>query len=590
MMRPVHGAPAGFLVFLPAAMPERIQGWPRHEAVGESAVWFHGYLAGPASLRRELGLDQSASFGRILAAGLRRWGAEVAERMVGEYAAVVVDGPDAVLIADRMALRPLYFSSGPGGTVVSTDLGAVARETGAWRELDEDYLADLFSSGLHLGPRTPYRRITRLQTGESAICRAGRVRLHGGWAPPEEPVSGTFDEHKELLRSVVDRAVAGALTPDAVQAVELSGGLDTSTVLALAGRRAPVHALSFVHPGDPGSDESSWMRAALEATPASWHPIDATAHGTFTAGPELGLFLPAPSRRILNWAPNSAEETLARTLGVSTLLTGEGGDGVFFAGLLPWYLADLLRTGRLRQLRRESLRWSAHAELGRSAAFWVRRAAVDGLRRWRSGRTLTLEPPRPVAASAPWLHRTYVDRHALEDRARFTTTIRARTVHGQAVLENILRCAEFARSRHVFAPEGFELRHPLLAPPLVDLALATPWAIAADPRIDRAVQRYAFQGLVSDTVLRRRSKPLADEAILRGFERQPRWREYLSESPRIVQRGYVNAEVWDAALRAAGRMGGVTQFYTAIQIEVWLRHLHHAGAPKLLTASGTHPF
>lgn len=576
----------GFLVSLPADTPARIQGWPQHEVVGESAVWFHGYLASPALLRSELGLEASASFGRIVAAGLRRWRAETVERIVGEYAAVIVDGPDAVLIGDRMGLRPLYFASRPAGTVVSTDLGALARETGAWRELDEDYLADMFSTGLHLGPRTPYRNIRRLQAGESATCQAGILRLRGGWRPPEETTGGTFDDHKELLRSTVKHAVAGALSSDGAHAVELSGGLDTSTVLAVAGGLAPIHALSFVHPGHPGSDESSWMRAALDATPATWHPIDATAHGTFAAGPELGTFLPAPSRRILNWAPSAAEETLARQLGVATLLTGEGGDGVFLAGLLPWYLADLLRTGRLRQLRRESLRWGTQAELGRSAAFWVRHAAVDGLRRWRSGRTLGLEPSRPVAVSAPWLHRSYVDRHDLENRARSTTPIRARTVHGQAVLENVLRGAEFARSRHIFAPDGFELRHPLLTPPLIDLALTTPWQIAADPRIDRAVQRYAFAGLVSDTVLRRRSKPIADEAILHGFERRPQWREYLGENPHVVQRGYIDAAAWDTALRAAGRVGGATQFYAAIQIEVWLRHLELAGPPELLTEPG----
>ena len=576
----------GFLVSLPTDVPARIPGWPRRETVGGSAVWFHGYLAHPARLRTELKLEQSASFGLIIEAGWRRWGPGLAERIAGEYAAVVARDADAVMIGDRMGLRPLYYASGPTGTVVSTDLGALARETGAWREPDEDYLADLFSSGMHLGPRTPYRRIRRLGVGEFATWQPGLLRVRGGWQPQDDPAPGTFDEHQELLRATVAHAVAGALPSDGPQAVELSGGLDSSTVLAVAASLAPVHALSFVYPGSPSSDETSWIRAALETTPAPWHPIDATENGIFTAGPEFGTFLAAPSRRILNWALHTGEDAAATQLGVSAILTGEGGDAVFHGGPLPWYMADLLRAGKLTRLRRESRRWSAEAELRRAAAFWVRRAAVDGVRRWRGGRTLTLEPPLPLAGSAPWLRRTYVETHDLQNRTTTTTTIRAPSVHGQAVLENVLRCAEFARNRHVFASGGPEQRHPLLAPALVDLAMTTPWPIAVDPRIDRAVQRYAFTGQVSDTVLRRRSKASADEAISHGFDRHPLWREYLCETPQIVERGYVDAGAWDAALRSVGRIGRVTQMHAAIQIEVWLRHLHHAGAPSLLTPSG----
>lgn len=160
--------------------------------------------------------------------------------------------------------------------------------------------------------------------------------------------------------------------------------------------------------------------------------------------------------------------------------------------------------------------------------------------------------------------------------------LRANTVHSQAVVENILRCAEFARSRQIAPSTVTEFRHPLLAPALVDLALRTPWRVAVDPRIDRAVQRYALHGLVDDRVLRRRSKTIADEAVLLGFERNPRWREYLCETPLVAQRGYVDVAAWTAALHAIGRTASVTLLYAAIQVEVWLRHLHHAGRPQLL--------
>lgn len=188
-MPPARPSLDGFLVTLPTETPVRVLGWPRFHRVGESAVWFHGFLASQASLRRELDLPKSAPVAQIVVAGLRRWPTDAAERMVGEYAVVVVNGPDAVLFGDRMGLRPLYFAGGADGTVVSTDLGALVRQTGAWHEPDEDYLADMFSTGLHLGPRTPYRGISRLQPGEFASCRAGRLRVRGGWRPSRNRVT-----------------------------------------------------------------------------------------------------------------------------------------------------------------------------------------------------------------------------------------------------------------------------------------------------------------------------------------------------------------------------------------------------------------
>lgn len=572
----------GFLVSFSDAAPSK--GWPAAELVGDCAVWFHGYLAEPARLRTELGLDSRASAGQIVSAAWRRWGAEVTERVVGEYAAVLATGSDAVVVGDRMGLRPLYIANHPPGIVVSTDLGVLARETGAWRDVDEEYLADLLAAGIHLGRRTPYRSIRRLGLGESAAWSGGRLTVAGGWRPPTTPIAGSRREHEELLRTTVAGAVAGALSAGGVQVVELSGGLDTSTVFAVAAKQVPVDAVSFVHPGSPGSDETEWIRAALQTTPARWHPIDATEHGIFTAGTEFGTFLAAPSRRILNWAPSAAEDEVARRLGASTILTGEGGDAVFLAGLLPWYLADLLRTGRWATLRKQLPRWGAQSDVRRSAGFWLRRAAFDGWRRWRDGRTMTLHPPRPLSATAPWLARSYVEGSRLQDRTDRTTSLRATSVHGQAVLENVVRCAEFARSRHVIASGTAETRHPLLAPALVDLALRTPWEVAVDPRIDRAVQRYAFAGVVDDAVLRRRSKTVADEAVVNGYQRNPSWREHLGDSPLVVQRGYVEAGAWRSALRGVGRSGAVAQLYSAIQVEVWLRHLHHASAPAHLDA------
>jgi asparagine synthase (glutamine-hydrolysing) len=580
----------GFLVVVCPGASRPVRAWPDPVITDGLRVCFFGYLAEPAVLRHSLRLGKDAGYPAIVGAAWRRWRGDIAERVLGEFAAVVVDGSEVAVLADRMGLRPVYWWAGHEAVVVSTDLAVLARETKASGTLDEEYLADLFGAGWHLGARTPYRNIRRLQAGEHALWRSGRLCVLGGWRPPEPDPAGTLDEHQERLRATVQRVVLGAL-PQGPVAVQLSGGLDSSTLLATVPRTTPVHALSFVFPGAPSSDETSWIRAALEHNPVPWHPIDATKHGHFTAGPEFDTFFAAPTHAALTWAKDDAQSAVAGAAGATAILTGQGGDAVFLGGLLPWYLADLLRTGRLKRLVAEAARWAEAADQPRPATFWLHRAGFDAWRCWRNAQALSLLPIQPLPRSAPWLEPAYIAELRLQGRDGAAGPIRGPSVHSQGIVEGIVRTAEAVRSNYAFAAGHIELRHPFLAPPLVDVALATPWRVGVDPRIDRAVQRAAFRGIVADATLRRRSKRGFDEAIFRGLERNPAWIDFLLDRPQIVSRGYAHRDRWAAAVGHAtvGQVASIRHFKIAVQIEIWLRQLGRVGNAQMLTGALHHP-
>lgn len=578
----------GFLLSVQSDASPAVTGWPDPEIADGLQVWFFGYLAEPGALRATLGLEKNANHAAIVGAAWRRWRDDVTERVLGEFAAAVVDGPEVAVVADRMGLRPLYFWTVGEKLVVSTDLAVLTRETNAWQALDQEYLADLFGAGQHLGAHTPYRDIRRLQAGERALWQPGRFRVVGGWRPREPDPVGTHDDHQERLRATVARVVSGAV-PDGPVAVALSGGLDSSTLLATVPRTTAVHALSFVFPASSGSDETAWIKAALEHDSVPWHPIDGSRHGHFTAGPEFDAFFAAPTPVAFASSLVAAESAAAHSLGVAAILTGEGGDAVFLGGNLPWYLGDLLRTGRLRRLAVEVAKWAEHAQPQRSAIFWLQHAAFEGWRSWRSDRALSLTSIPPLQRSAPWLEQAYITEQRLDGREAAAGPTRAASIHTHGVVQGIVAASETVRSNEALSLRDIEVRHPFLAPPLVDLALATPWSVGVDPCIDRAVQRYAFQGIVAPTTLRRRSKNHPEEAILRGLERNPAWIDFLLDRPEIVARGYANSQRWTSAVReaAVGRVASIRHFGTAIQIEIWLRHMARVGRPQLMTGAIT---
>ena len=180
------------------------------------------------------------------------------------------------------------------------------------------------------------------------------------------------------------------------------------------------------------ADSMVWFHGYLAGPATVRGRLDATTHGMLSAGPELGVFLPAPSRRILLWAPTAVEDAVAREAGASAILTGEGGDESFWAvccpGIWPtccspdgWPGSGAKRRGGPR------------SPLGSGSAGWPVLGCTAGAaaRRWCSRR------PSPLAASAPFLDRAYLHDAGLEDRAKTTTPMRMRSVHGQAVLDAV---------------------------------------------------------------------------------------------------------------------------------------------------------
>ena len=561
----------GFFVERRGEEPPRA--WPEPVTVRGVDVWFHGYLSDTDGARRAADKVAAAYHGK---------GTEFGQHLRGEFAAVIADGPVLVFGGDRMGLRPLYFGDDDGSVVLSTDLEAIARETRA-SAIDETYVADLLTEGRHLGTRTPYLRVRRLGIGQAGKWSPRGLTVSNEWQPTITPVAGDLRVHQDRLVQAVDAAVRSA-TPEGPVAVHLSGGLDSSTVLACLPDGHTVHAISTVYSAHASCDEREWMGESLRRNPAHWHPIDVSRCLPFSAGPDFDHFVSAPSYATITWAQDRRESVVAQQAGATAILTGEGGDEVFAAGVAPWHIADLIRGGHWRTGWQEARRWSSDAPAPRPATYWLLRAGLNGWMRWRRREELAMHKRAPLTVSAPWLTDEYAGSARWAARPDVRHFPRMGRIDQQATVEGILQAAETVRSSYPFSAHGVDTRHPFLSAEMVDVALSTPWQAGVDPRIDRAVQRYAFDGRMSDVTLRRRSKATSDLAIFRGLDQAPDWIELLWESPQIVQRGYVDLARWRESIdrSTVGWLHSVHHFKAAVQVEHWLSQLHTMGAPRLL--------
>jgi asparagine synthase (glutamine-hydrolysing) len=561
---------------------------PKAEVFGKRHILYRGYISNHSEInaeaRRRGNHANHIPEAEMFALGYEWWGADLSRHILGEYAVAVADGEQGSLLLahDELGLMPLFYSQGRRDAITfSSHLDDLALEIGIG-ELDEEYIADHFARGEHFGDRTPYTHVRRLLLGESLVWKNGVLKKHNTWTLANvTPLICKEREYEERLLELVTKAVEAALPPSRKVWCELSGGLDSSTVLSIA-CHAPgtqVEALSFIFPESKTSDESKWIGAVLQDYPVPWHPINYDSARPFTEMADS--FFGEPTRWIVNAGWNRLCRQLLQKHNVDVVLTGEGGDAVLFGGRQePYFLADFLLKGRFRRLWNEARRWCDGASEKRPLTYWLLNfAMLPAVRHLRS------QTPEYRAVPIPWASESYAKRRNLNERGRAAWVLEAKTVGDSYMLHRVMRSANVVaamlHSRHMPS----EFRSPLLSRPLVEFMLALPSAQQVKPSEDRVLQRRALVNILPGATLGRRDKGFSDQPSCEGLASSDEWVAALTAHPRIVERGYARLDEWRKAVERArfGRTIGLKYFEASATLEMWLQSLESVSASRSLT-------
>jgi asparagine synthase (glutamine-hydrolysing) len=324
---------------------------------GGICVLCNGEIYNQAGLRAEL-LARGHTFRsdhsdtEVLVHGYEEWGEDLPARLNGMFAFVVWDRPRRRLFAarDRFGEKPFFYTAQPDFFAFASELSALIRHPAVARTIDPRSLQKFFAHGYIPAPNALYRGTRKLPGGFSLTLDLGdfRVRERRYWrfaidaeehAPPAR-VGALAGELRELL----DRAVARRLVSDVPLGIFLSGGIDSSMVLALAARhRTPAALDTFTIGFDETSfDETPFAREVATRIGTRHHQLilDFVTARNLSGQVLAGLDEPTGDASIL---PTSLLCAFAREK-VTVALTGDGGDELFagydpFAALAPaaWY-------------------------------------------------------------------------------------------------------------------------------------------------------------------------------------------------------------------------------------------------------------
>jgi asparagine synthase (glutamine-hydrolysing) len=358
---------AAFGIRLPAAMAGAMPGgqpvW--HEGSG-SALVASARLDNREELAARLGIScRGRSDAELILEACLSWGEEAPRQLLGDYAFAFWDGRQKRLVAarDPAGMRQLHYAHVDGRLLVfATDEQALAAHPDVPSELNEtrvaDHLEDLEGADLC---STFHRHILRLPPAHVLLLERGQVRLSRFFTPEaREPLRlGSDRDYAEAFLHHFQKAVKARLRGGVEVASMLSGGLDSSSVSAVAARLSPSQpfpVLSAVALEDPACVETAMIRAVQEDGP--FRPLEVTAAMARERAAELRGALARTNPFDGHMTLVSSLYHQAREAGCSTVLDGAGGDVVLAHGA---FAARLLRRGAVGR---------ALAEARGSADFW----------------------------------------------------------------------------------------------------------------------------------------------------------------------------------------------------------------------------
>jgi asparagine synthase (glutamine-hydrolysing) len=300
-------------------------------------IAFNGEIYNFKSLRAELvaagHVFKTQGDTETILHGWEEWGLGVLERLSGMFAIALWDRNQQTLLLarDRLGKKPLYYGTTPDNTLAfGSELAALAQVPGLLGRIDPKAVEDFLTFGYIPDPASIYAGIRKLPAAHFMLIRAGQplpapVRY---WSLPDH---GDLDlaapEAAAALRSRLDEAVAARMIADVPLGAFLSGGVDSSAVVAMAARHTAEPLRSFTI-GFPGPSDEREAAAAMARHCGAAHFTEVTTpRGILAAARDQARIFGEPFGDTSS-VPTLAVAKLAQRH-VKVALSGDGGDEVF---------------------------------------------------------------------------------------------------------------------------------------------------------------------------------------------------------------------------------------------------------------------
>jgi len=499
------------------------------------------------------------------------FGDALAEQLRGMFAFAVWDGTRRrlLLARDRLGIKPLYYARCGDLLVFASELKALLASGLVRADLDADAIDTYLTLGYFPAPYTPLRDVRKLPPGHVLAVDDGEIAISPFWAYPlPDPQPVRLDEAAEQVLATLEESVRLRLMSDVPLGAMLSGGLDSTLVVALMARQMDRPVTTFaVGFGDDPANELADAREVARALGTDHHELELSLAHDAVELPTLAWYLDEPLAD-LSAVGFYALCALAAEH-VTVALSGQGADELF-GGYAAHRNAPLVAAlHRVPGARRALALAPTHANaaveriariVGAESAterFLVQQALASDAARRRLYRPGFVDSPGALAREVVTAHLEGIDDEPVAAAFRLHAKL--------ALVDDMLQYFDRASMAH-----SLEVRVPFLDHRLVELAATIPDRLKVRRRATKIVLRRAARDLVPESVLRKPKTGFFNSAMARWID--ARGRQELAD--RALDPGAATASLLDRReleRMLARRSAADSRLLVAIlMLELWL--------------------
>lgn len=574
-----------------ATKESRRETQPHVSASGAIVTW-DGRLDNRAELLHRLSssLSLDSTDVAIVSAAYEQWGTDCFAKLLGDWAVSIWNPNERLLVLakDAVGTRHLYYSPEDHGVTWSNVLDPLVLFAGKTLALCEEYIAGWFSlfPAAHL---TPYNGIHGVPP--SSFVRVSPTSRTGvkywDFDPAKKVRYSTDGEYEEHFRTVFRESVRRRLRSDLPVLAELSGGMDSSSIVCMADRiigdgivETPrLDTVSYYDDSEPNWNERPFFTMVEESRGRKGCHIDVAnvrCHQSVEFGRKSNHFWATPGPRERR---NEAARQFAAYVashGNRVLLSGVGGDEV--TGGVPTpipELEDLLARCRFRALAHQLRVW-----------------ALNKRRPWFQLLFETIRaflPPDLVGApahvqSVPWIQRAFSRRN----RAALTGYPRRVRLLGPlpSFQENVATLDALRRQLACYPLQidpPCERRYPYLDRDLLEFVYAVPREQFVRPGQRRSLMRRALVGIVPGDILNRKRKAFVARSPMTAIAQEWSTLTKINENLPSSLASLVDNEAFRKSLEQArqGHEVPIVPIIRTLALESWLRRLNDSKLASL---------
>lgn len=474
----------------------------------------------------------------------------------GMFSLAIWDEPRKRLFIarDRMGEKPLHWTVSNGKFIFGSEVKGILAHPDAKKELNESALQQYLALEYVPAPNSIFKGINKLMPSHYLIVEDGAVKVQSYWQPAPKSTARNEAEASQELISLLDRSVELRLISDVPLGVFLSGGIDSSTIAAMAVNKVsgPLKTFSIGF-SDASFDESEHARTVAEYL--------GTQHECVEFSPDLALSTMSELWNVLD--EPIADASIIPTYFLSKMtrrrvtvaLAGEGGDELF--GGYPTYQAH--QWAKLWNYLPRTLRKNVIDPALNSLPVSLNNLSLD----YKVKRFISAVDEPPISRHLRWMgsipvpehgqlllnggngssHKHLLTEEQLFDCHGLTRILMPEMNSTSDVVETIMRfdMATYlpddllVKSDRASMAASLEVRLPFLAFPLVEFALSLPSHFKIKGSVTKYLLRKVAANYLPDRIVRRPKKgfgipvgkwlkdefkPVVDELLTESFIRR----------------------------------------------------------------------